>query len=93
MELSGQLHAPGRFTLGIRTPGIHWIGGWVGPRVCLDAVVKRKMCFHYTCQDLNPVRPASNLVSILTELVVPRLIIHEVYLHFPYIFISRCLIK
>jgi hypothetical protein len=29
---------PGRFT-----PGTHWIGGWVGPRACLDEVKKRKV--------------------------------------------------
>jgi hypothetical protein len=34
---------PGRFTLSERAPGTHWIGGWVGPRVGLDAVVKRKL--------------------------------------------------
>jgi hypothetical protein len=33
MEVSGQLHAP----------GIHWIGGWMGPRAVLDAVVERKI--------------------------------------------------
>jgi hypothetical protein len=26
-----------------RAPGAHWIGGWVGPRAILDAVVKRKI--------------------------------------------------
>jgi hypothetical protein len=26
-----------------RGPGTHWIGGWVGPRAVLDAVVKRKI--------------------------------------------------
>jgi hypothetical protein len=36
------------------TPGIHWIGGWVGPRVILDAV-ERKI-FH--CLEYNPGRPA-----------------------------------
>jgi len=25
------------------TPSTHWIGGWVGPRAVLDAVVKRKI--------------------------------------------------
>jgi hypothetical protein len=34
---------PGRFTLRGRAPGTHWIGGWVGPRAVLDAVVKRKI--------------------------------------------------
>jgi hypothetical protein len=26
-----------------KTPGTHWIGVWVGPRVCLDDVEKRKI--------------------------------------------------
>jgi hypothetical protein len=26
-----------------RVPGIRWIGGWVGPRAVLDAVMKRKI--------------------------------------------------
>jgi hypothetical protein len=34
---------PGRFTPRERDPGTHWIGGWVGPRAGLDAVVKRKI--------------------------------------------------
>jgi hypothetical protein len=34
---------PGLFIPRERTPGTHWIGGWVGPRAVLDAVVKRKI--------------------------------------------------
>jgi hypothetical protein len=34
---------PGRFAPRERAPGTHWIGGWVGPRAVLDAVVKRKI--------------------------------------------------
>jgi hypothetical protein len=34
---------PGRFTPRERAPDTHWIGGWVGPRDVLDAVVKRKI--------------------------------------------------
>jgi hypothetical protein len=34
---------PGRFTLMERAPITHWIGGWVGSRAILDAVVKRKI--------------------------------------------------
>jgi hypothetical protein len=34
---------PGRFTPRERTPGTHWIGGWVDPRAVLDAVVKKKI--------------------------------------------------
>jgi hypothetical protein len=32
---------PGCFTTKERAPGTHWIGGWVGSRAVLDAVVKR----------------------------------------------------
>jgi hypothetical protein len=42
MEVSGQLHAPAALSLG-KAPGIHWTGGWAGPRAVLDAVVKRKI--------------------------------------------------
>jgi hypothetical protein len=34
---------PGRFTPKERASGTHGIGGWVGPRAVLDAVVKRKI--------------------------------------------------
>jgi hypothetical protein len=34
---------PSRFTPRERASGTHWIGGWVGPRAVLDAVVKRKI--------------------------------------------------
>jgi hypothetical protein len=30
---------PGRFTRRERAAGTHWIGGWVGPRAGLEAVV------------------------------------------------------
>jgi hypothetical protein len=33
----------GRFTPKERSPGTLWIGGWLGPRAVLDAVVKRKI--------------------------------------------------
>jgi hypothetical protein len=34
---------PGRFIARESAPGTHWIGGWVGPRAVLEAVVKRKI--------------------------------------------------
>jgi hypothetical protein len=41
----GELSASraGRFDFRKRAPATHWIGGWVGPRAILDAVVKRKI--------------------------------------------------
>jgi hypothetical protein len=33
---------PGRFTPRETAPVTYWIGGWVGPRAVLDAVVERK---------------------------------------------------
>jgi hypothetical protein len=34
---------PGCFNSRERAPGTHWIGGWMGPRAVLAAVVKRKI--------------------------------------------------
>jgi hypothetical protein len=42
---------PSRFTPGERDPGTHWIGGWVGPRAGLEAVVRRKI--PSPCRDSN----------------------------------------
>jgi hypothetical protein len=46
---------PGRFTSSERAPGTHWIGGWVGPRAVLDAMVKRKV--PSPCRESNPRTP------------------------------------
>jgi hypothetical protein len=46
---------PGRFTPRERAPGTHWIGGWVGPRAVLYAVVKRKI--PSSRPELNPRTP------------------------------------
>jgi hypothetical protein len=40
-EWSASRH--GRFTPRETAPGTHWIGGWMGPRAVLDAVVRRKI--------------------------------------------------
>jgi hypothetical protein len=40
---------------GERAPGTHWIGGWVGPKVGVDTVEKRKISH---CRESNPGRPA-----------------------------------
>jgi hypothetical protein len=44
---------PCRFTPREREPGTHWIGGWVGPRTVLDAVVKRTISSPW--RELNPI--------------------------------------
>jgi hypothetical protein len=47
-ELNGgewSILRPGRFTLGERASGTHWIGGWVGPRVGLITSNAHLMCF------------------------------------------------
>jgi len=43
--VGGELSAsrPGHFTPKERAPGTHWIGGLMGPRTVLGAVVKRKI--------------------------------------------------
>jgi len=46
---------PGRLTPREKAPGTHWIGGWVGPRAVLDAVVKRKI--PSPRRELNPITP------------------------------------
>jgi hypothetical protein len=42
MDVNGQLHAPATLPFRKRAPGTHLIGGWVGPRAVLGAMVKRK---------------------------------------------------
>jgi hypothetical protein len=37
MEVSGELHVPAALPKG-KSPGAHWIGGWVGPRAGLEAM-------------------------------------------------------
>jgi hypothetical protein len=60
---------PCRFTLGERTPGTHWIRGWVDPRAGLDAVAKRKTPSpRRKSNPDHPHRPACSLVAIQTEL-------------------------
>jgi hypothetical protein len=40
MKVNGQLHAPTAFLLG-KVPPYYWIGGWICPRVGVNAVKKR----------------------------------------------------
>jgi len=57
-----------RFTPGERTPGTHWIWGWVRLRACLDTEARGNICC--LCRGSNPFRPA--VQSVLTKL--PRLL-------------------
>jgi hypothetical protein len=56
---------PGRFTPRERVPSIHWIGGWVGPKDVLDAVVKRKI--PSSRRESNPRTPIVQPVARLRE--------------------------
>jgi hypothetical protein len=68
---------PGRFTPRERAPGTHWIGGWVGPRTVLEAVVKRKIPSPPPgIEPCNPDGLAHSIVPIPTEL--SRLFSNEV---------------
>jgi len=49
----------GRFTPMDRTPGTHWIGGWVGPGAVLDMVSKGKILSPR--QESNPAQIYINL--------------------------------
>ena len=62
MEVSGQQHAPAALYPQER-PGIHFAGGWVGPRAGRPH------------RDLIPDRPARSSVAIPTELPGPHIII------------------
>jgi hypothetical protein len=50
-----------RFTPRERTPCTHWIGGWVGPRAVLDAVVKKDILS--PPPEINPRTPIIQPVS------------------------------
>jgi hypothetical protein len=75
MEVSGQLHAPVALPLGERAPGIHWIGGWVNPRVGLDDWEKIKF-LHLPRLEFRPLcRPARS--QSLYRLRYPGSSVHE----------------
>jgi hypothetical protein len=45
MEVGVQLHSPAALLPEDRAPVSHWIRGWVGPRICLDYLLERKVLF------------------------------------------------
>jgi hypothetical protein len=55
MEVSGKLQGPAALPLGKEPPATHWIGGWVGPRADLNAVMKGK--YPSTHRESNPKTP------------------------------------
>jgi hypothetical protein len=68
---------PGSFTPGERAPGIHWIGGWVGPRAGLDDVEKRKF-FNLRDSNSDPsvVQPVA---SRYTDYSIPAPLLTETF--------------
>jgi hypothetical protein len=60
MEVSGQYHAPAALPPGKEPHSTHWIGGWVGPRISLDDVEKRKMLH---CREWNLISSAVHSVA------------------------------
>jgi len=53
----------GRFISGERVLITYWTGGWVVPRVSLEAVVKRKNSHHCLCRESKPNRSARSVVT------------------------------
>jgi hypothetical protein len=51
MEMSGQLHAPAALAPGASETGIHYIEGWVGPRVGLDVMENKNFSLY---RESNP---------------------------------------
>jgi hypothetical protein len=54
------------FTSGERAPGIHWVGGWVGPSSGLDAVDEGKISYLLPGMESRPSSPQP--VAIPAEL-------------------------
>jgi hypothetical protein len=69
---------PGRFILGERSPGTHWIGGWVDTKAGLDDVEKRKL-LTLTGLKLRPLRRPARSQS-LYQLRYPGSLLHTIYL-------------
>jgi hypothetical protein len=59
MGVSGQRHAPAALYPRERTPGTHWIVGWVSPRAGLDAGARRNIPLPLSgIEPRSPDRPA-----------------------------------
>jgi hypothetical protein len=53
MRVSRQIHAPATLYPQERTPGTHWLGGWMGLRNGLDTVTREN--FYASVEDRTPV--------------------------------------
>jgi hypothetical protein len=71
MKLSGQLFSPTTLPPGEGAPGTHWMGGWVGPRVDLDAVEKRKISYPYRESNFgrSPLNPSLSRENIALKMI------------------------
>jgi hypothetical protein len=79
MKVSGQLHAPAALPPGKQPPGTHWIGGWVGPRACLDDLDKRKF-LTLPGLELRPFsRPARSQSLYRLRYIAGNICYHVVY--------------
>jgi hypothetical protein len=71
---------PSCFTTRERAPGTHWIGGHVGPRAILDAVVKRKI--PSPCWESRPRTPIIQPVAWhYTDWAITALRLHNEKFH------------
>jgi hypothetical protein len=72
MELSGRLHAPAALLPGTNI-GTRLMGGWVGPRNCVDIFRKEKVsCL---CRDSNPGLSSALLLSPVFTIITVIIII------------------
>jgi hypothetical protein len=85
MEVSGQLHVSASLPQG-KSPGTHWIGGWVSPRAVLDAVVKRKIPISY--RDSNPpiMQPTEHICTTRTTFL--KTYVHETLMKAPVLLLN-----
>jgi hypothetical protein len=69
---------PGRFIPRERTPGTHWIGGWVGPKAVPDAVLKRNLTVLNFKLHLFIVQKAlsSNYLDLCLDLISQAILDH-----------------
>jgi hypothetical protein len=71
MEVSGQLHAPAALPSGKELMAPLGIGGWMGPKAGLDAVVKRKIPSPYRNSNAPIIQPrAQRYTAGLSRLII-----------------------